>query len=61
MTTQITPINRGKIELIKTIALTALIAAVLAFIGGMTYANRMNTQKQDAVNHAVSVMQTSKK
>ena len=60
MTTQLTPINRGKIELIKTIALTALIAAVLAFIGGMTYANRMNTQKQDAVNHAL-VMQTSKK
>lgn len=52
------PTRKARIELLKTIALTAVITAVIAFISGVHYANNINASKTQAVNSAVHSLTT---
>jgi uncharacterized protein YpmB len=45
-------LNKTTIETIKTVVISVLITAIVAFVGGVMYANQTNNDKAAAVNAA---------
>lgn len=54
-----TKVNKGTIELVKTIVITILVTGIIAFVSGVVFANKLNSDKRDAVETALQVQATS--
>ncbi len=53
--------NKNTIETIKTVVIAVLITAIVAFIGGMVYANKQHDVVDAAVQAATPVAQPEAK
>lgn len=47
-------INKSTIETVKTVLISVLVTGILAFVGGMHYANAQHAKTTQAVQAAVS-------
>lgn len=45
-------IQKNTVETLKTVVISVLVSAIIAFIGGMSYANQIANDKASAVNEA---------
>lgn len=51
-------LNKGTVETIKTVVIAVLVTAVVAFIGGMQYAQRQEARVNNAVKSAQAQVAT---